>query len=493
MSLLDEMKAAGIKPAGNQQNNYSSLPSNNTILEQMQAAGIKPERQLQSSQPPQPKQDGFFKGLIKSATKTVLEPTASVVNVSNAVDSLIKGGFSQDAVNQAGRDLRQTYNLPFFGETKPAFTGDESIGESFKKQAGYGAEIASYLVGGKGAGSLIKNSGESLVKQGVKQGAKFGALTGALSEGGKAAEQNKSGWDIAGNAIGGGVGGAFLGGALGGVSPFLGKLINKVKNPVAAQEQKALSETMDIIKPQLSAKEKQAALNAGRGQTTGLLKTTEIAPSNRDFEIADTVKNVVSKKKSNVANIDALHSEIKKDADTVIQGLKEHNSIYNKNQVQAALNKVKQSDESMMTFAGDDAAERAYDGAVGVFMKILDRKPKNLAGMLEARKEFDDLARRTISGVFEKENPRSIAVRDVRRMANEFISSKLPEGHPFKELLNRQSTMFDAIDNISKKTTGDVGKNMLQIFAKKHPTITKAAKIVGTLGAGGALGKKIFE
>lgn len=441
-----------------------------------------------SSSSQQPPQEGFVKGLVKSIAKPFLEPTAAAVNAVNAIGSLTKGGFSQQAANQANQNLHTTYNLPFFGEVKPAFTGEESLPESFKKQAGYGAEIASNIVGGEGVGAAGKEFGKQLIKQGIRQGVKYGALTGGLGEFGRSLQDNQGALETAKRTGEGILGGGVVGGALGGVSPLISGAINKIKNPVLNQGQKGVSEALEVIRPQLNKKETQAALQAGRGKISGLFRTNEITPSSRDYDIAQAVEGIVSKKNTTPANINLLHNEIEKDANQVIEGLKQNNAIFNKNQIRSALNAAKQSEDRMLTLAGDEAAEKAYNGAIDVFMKVLDRKPKTLSGLLEARKEFDTILRR--AGAFAKDNPKSIAAKDIRQIANNFIDSKLPEGHPFKDLLNRQNLMYEAIENISEKGTRDVGKNALQRLKTKYPNAVKAA---GYVAGGGILGKVLSE
>jgi hypothetical protein len=103
------------------QPNNPPMPSysqkSNSLLDIAQASGIKPAGKPQAniSQQPQQEQDGFLKSLVKGAAKPFLEVGSTVNNVGNAIGSLVKGGFNQDAVNQANKDLHQTYNLPFFG------------------------------------------------------------------------------------------------------------------------------------------------------------------------------------------------------------------------------------------------------------------------------------------------------------------------------------------------------------------------------------------
>jgi hypothetical protein len=239
----------------------------------------------------------------------------------------------------------------------------------------------------------------------------------------------------------------------------------------------------------LNTAQRRIALKAGRGETKGLLKTTEITPSQRDYELAETVKDIVSSKKTNTANIYNLRSEIDKSANEVITGLRKNDAIYNNNQIKSILNQAKNSEDRQLTLAGDEAAIKAYDGAISVFMKILDRKPKTLSGLLDARKEFDQVAKRSIKNVFEKDNIKSLAVQDIRRTANEFIAAKLPVGHPFLNLLKKQNLMYEAIENISKSTSKDVGTNLIQrglSTIKKNPLVSTAA----ALGAGYVAAKR---
>lgn len=308
MSLLDEMRAAGIKPAAPPQQLQTS---NGSLLEQMRAAGIQPERALAPQ--PQPKQDGFFKGLIKGAAKPFLEPVASAVNVGSAIGSLVKGGFKQDAVDQASQDLRQTYDLPFFGETKPAFTGDESIGGSFRKQAGYGADIASNFIPVGKAGSvakdMIKTVGKDVAKKTagqitkntLKTSGQF-AIAGALGNAGSQLQDKDlkdfSGLETVGSSALSGLVPLTLGSArLAGRGSS--NLVKGVKNTVAPDVEAALTKA---IKPRSN--------NFGFNQAlkTALPDIQETAEQvGRNIENVDHLDEVVTQAKKRVwANYENL-------------------------------------------------------------------------------------------------------------------------------------------------------------------------------------------
>lgn len=121
-----------------------------------------PENQIGGSE----KSDGFFKGLAKSIVKPFAETATAGYNALSATGNLLSGD-----VEGANKALETKRDLPFMGETKPAFTGQEGFGEGVKKMAGYGAEMASTIapIGeiGLGAKALAKGAGRMALQAGV--------------------------------------------------------------------------------------------------------------------------------------------------------------------------------------------------------------------------------------------------------------------------------------------------------------------------------------
>src|SRR3990167_3870549 len=87
------------------------------------------------------KQPGFLASVAKSIIKPFAEVGTSVLNVGESVVDLARGD-----VAGASEALKKERNVPLLGETKPAFTGEETTGEATKKMLGYGAEIGSWFV-----------------------------------------------------------------------------------------------------------------------------------------------------------------------------------------------------------------------------------------------------------------------------------------------------------------------------------------------------------
>ncbi len=148
-----------------------------------------------------------------------------------------------------------------------------------------------------------------------------------------------------------------------------------------------------------------------------------------------------------------------------------------------------------MSLAGDEAADKAYDGMLDVFMNVADKHPKNLAGLLGARKEFDQVAEAGLKGAFDEGTvtAKKQALRDIRREANNFIADQLPAGDAMRGVLHRQNLMYEAVDNMSDKIAPKIGTNAIQRVEKiirKHPVIsTTAAAAGGAAALKGVLGK----
>jgi len=123
-------------------------------------------------------------------------------------------------------------------------------------------------------------------------------------------------------------------------------------------------------------------------------------------------------------------------------------------------------------------------------MNILDKKPNKLSSVLEARKEFDALMKYKNRKVFDRAGAViDQARKDVRDLANEFVSESLPEGNEFKLLLKKQTNLYRAAERIAKNNP-EVGKSTIEKagdFIRKHPYISTG--VAGTLGYEG--GRKI--
>jgi len=429
----------------------------------------------------------------KSIAKPFAETGTSIYNVGSSIGKLAQGDLAG-----ADAELQKSRNIPLLGETKPAMTGQESFGEGVKKMAGYGAEMASTIAPvGEGA-ALVKGVGKQALKPIVKEGAKIGFATGFGQGAGKELEEGKSLGEATVSGLKEGVVGAALGaggGALAKKASNVSKVVtNKVKNiseKIKIPGKKSMDDVLDLTMPQLSKGEKATAIAKGRGVEGGFFKGSKLTPETRDLERAEVVKDLINPKAGIIDNVGVLKKEITGKAQQVIDNLKEHNAIFNKNQLSSKLKGI----EKPLSLSADTKLNTMYDMAQQKFMKFVDAEPKNLGGLLKARKNFDEWVTEQVPKVWEDQasKPLHDALRKMRTTANDFIAEKLPEGVPFKDLLRQQNLMYEAIDNMSEKAAGNLGKNKIfqtvKDLERKYPLMSKIVKY----GGGGTIAAKVLN
>lgn len=146
----------------------------------------------------------FAKEIVRGAAQPIAEVATTGLNLKDAAVNVLNGD-----VQAAGQSLNQTRDIPFLGNTKPAFNGNETFGQGVKKMAGYGLEIGSNFipVGGAArgaeaiAGAVAKNAakktaGEIAIRT-LKDAGQF-ALSGA---GGELGSQMAKGQSLDGRKI----------------------------------------------------------------------------------------------------------------------------------------------------------------------------------------------------------------------------------------------------------------------------------------------------
>lgn len=142
---------------------YKLIPASNSAQNGNSLRGSALLDSLDTNSPSEEsKPDGFLKGLAKGIAKPFVEIGTSAYNVGSSVGKLVQGD-----VQGASEAIGQSRNIPFFGETKPAFTGQETTGGALKKMAGYGTEIASTIAPMGEIGVGTKALGKTALKYGT--------------------------------------------------------------------------------------------------------------------------------------------------------------------------------------------------------------------------------------------------------------------------------------------------------------------------------------
>lgn len=381
-------------------------------------------------------------------------------------------------------------NVPLLGEVKglSAVPGQsEEYGTQTPGQTlGQAAEIGANLIGAGAAKGVAKQAAKGAIKQAIGTGALEGAVTGGLSGLGTSLEDQESGREtgkniLKGIATGGLVGGAA--GALGGALSKTGRESIKASR-AASKLKKAEKDVLSIVSPELNKAEKATAIASGRGTESGLFKGSKLLPTDREKEMSQALIDVIKPKKDLVSNVNATREAIGKEADEVIESLKDAQVSYSPESFKSSLGEI----EKPITLSGDDRLNKMYDLATDKFMKFIDKNDKDLSGLLKSRKEFDSWLEKQLPKVWEDTSVRPLhqALRDVRGAANEFIASRLPNGSPFLKSLRKQNLMYEAIDNMSDKAAKEFEGGTLirkvKAFGKKHPIASTA--ITSAVGSG---------
>lgn len=252
MSLLDEMRAAGIKPANPPQNNAQVRypPVQKTLLQQMQEAGIKPANPPQTSEIKRPPQDSSFldkttnflfndipTGVVKGAASTIKGAANLGGKIFSPIDRLIPGMDTTNAADKLQSVAEDKLGVEQGSLLKPSNLGQkigfggEQIGEFFIPGG-----IAS-KVGKAVEGARILEKAPKVIQKAVPFLTKMG--TEGLLSAGQTALQEGDVNGKSGTAFVAGAATPIISGAVSKVSKFLPEnMWSKVLNRTAKQIEK---------------------------------------------------------------------------------------------------------------------------------------------------------------------------------------------------------------------------------------------------------------
>lgn len=362
---------------------------------------------------------------------------------------------------------------------------------SNKEVLGSAARLAGTMAGGAIASKAASLTGAdkaatflSGATRGAAAGAGAGAVEGAIQGAGLAAEADRPTEELLYGGLLGAVGGAVTGGVIGGV-------LGSVTGAVRGSKIKKAEFAQDLVSPKMSVKDRAEAIRQGRLQDPTFFGKAEIQYSKRDQQLAESVQDVVSRKATVGENVDAIRNKISV-TNTGVKSYIEDNKVpFNTNQLRSKLESGK--DDLSLIFASDKSAERTYDAVAEAFMDNVSKK--DTAGLFEARQSFDQIP--AIKKLLESdrlgENARKEIVLAVRGAANDYISTQLPKGNPYKQTLLTEHHMLEALGNLADKSATIVGKNKLQMLTQEYPILKAvagglaAALGLGAVGVGGSV------
>lgn len=453
----------------------------NTSLEQLQAGTQQPQ-----SQPSKP---GFMSGALNGGIgeaapaigKAAISFGQGIANDTNAHAANIVQDLSGKPSFTGALDV--TGNIAgevgdFFGEGLKAIT-PQPIKDALSK-------TAQSVAGTPGAQEMIKAwNGFQTQHPDVAKNIGNVVNIAALFGGGEAAKGAQAGAEAAGGAIKSGL--ETAGGAIKQTAQSLAE--NAGRNAAEKLATSKDSFIKDLITPQMTAKDLTGAIKTGKvAEGGGLTGTRDITKAIPGFDkVSQAVKEVpgISPKNTLLENANAIHDHI----GTVAEDLKSQlsNSTFkgfSPTQFDGYMSKVKQSLAENPLITGD--AEKSADKILTKFNSLVSDKGYTPNGLLDARKALDTwMSAQKGSSVFDpaKESAISTALRAIRQGGNDFLSKLAPDV-PVKDMLAKQSNLYDAIENIAPKAAKE-GATGLKQWIKAHPKLIKGLEYgAGAIGAG---------
>lgn len=372
--------------------------------------------------------------------------------------------------------------------TQEMFTGNV-INKTGGQVAGESLGLLTDVVGADGFGGAAEDVAKGTVKAAVKEGAATGAAYGgggALSD---SLEKKQTPLKTAintaeGTAIGAGLG-AFLGGGTAKLKDIIAPTAESITNKAAANEKKI----MDFVEPTLTKGKAADAIAAGQGT---IKKGTIFDKVGLKFpNLEKAVKQVgdfIDTTKTKTENIINLRNGISDEAEKLKTNIAASDHPITFKELNSHLKNV----DLPISFKNDKVQNKTLGDITTAFMKFAKESGGKVSGLLDARKNFDQLVDENFPKLYEDGKPTTAyyAVTKVRNAINDFIEKELPDGFGYKESLRKQSAMYNVIDAMKADAGAEVdnitnkGIRAVRAFAKKNPIATK----VGGSAAGTLLG-----
>ncbi len=281
----------------------------------------------------------------------------------------------------------------------------------------------------------------------------------------------------------------------------------KVKTPPtragvigARLEERAVTQVLEkrgtfierLVRPEPTKAVREAEVR--RTAERGIFKTKEVAPSKTEVAIANEVAKIegVTSSKTLQGNYNAINKENVTLAKQLEADILKNDFVYPKKQLLAELNNTKARLAENPLIVGD--AEKVASKLLDKFEKFIQAETGKGSGILSARKKFDAWVKNQKgTNVFDpkNENALSIALREIRKTANDFLE-KNAVNVEVKNSLKKQSTLFRALDNITPKAATEganiairAWQNVLQVlpFRGEFNQIMAVLFGLGGLGA----------
>jgi len=288
-------------------------------------------------------------------------------------------------------------------------------------------------------------------------------------------------------------------GGLAGGAPAVQKTGEIIQSIPSKLKERAIQKTSnfidDLITPELTKKATETAIKTGKvienRALTGVRNIQEAVPGfDRIKEAVSSVKGL-SKKNTLLQNSNLIHDEISNTAEVLKSQLKDK-GFFSPSEFNGYMKTIKSELKDNPLIVGD--AEKVAEKISNKFSALVKENGYTPEGLLNARKQLDSwMASQKGSAIFDpsKEGAVSVALRAIRQGGNDFLAQRVPDV-AVKDLLAKQSNLYQAVDTIAKKAASE-GGSKLQRFIKSNPGKVKALKTGATLVGGGLIAEQVFK
>lgn len=360
--------------------------------------------------------------------------------------------------------------------------------------------------GGYGLASDIVGEGIKSVGTGIKNITPDSVINAGADVGNYLGDTDTAAWLVdKAKAIGEGYNNLIGGTPIGDLADSAANVINVVGTGKASNEageligkggksltQKALERELadkkafvkDLNMPKQTPKVANETLS--NSTTSGLNETPNYIPSKYEQSVIDTVATLPVKKGNNLlSNYNIIKNANIAEAESLKASLANNKVVIPQEFIDKSLSRAYTNLADNMYIVGDGKV--AADNVLQAANKIIQNNPKTAAGLLQSRKELDELVtRQRGEKAFNPslDSPVSMAVKEVRQSINDMIAKVAPESE-VKSSLQKQNHMFTAMDNIKTKLASTPITKIDRLKASVEGVLpTTLAGKAAVLGAG---------
>jgi len=248
----------------------------------------------------------------------------------------------------------------------------------------------------------------------------------------------------------------------------------------------------DLVGPIKTKAVKEAEVARTTETGIGPFKKSVITPTSAEARAAEEVSKIPNVKEGNTYQQNYNHiseanlAEAKKlEADIIANDF-----VIPKREVLSRMQAAKDTLSKSPVIVGD--AEKTADKLIAGASEIIARNEGKGSGLLKAKKEYDQWVLSQKPKAFDgaTENAFTLANREIRNVFKDILDTNAPNAQ-VKTSLAKQSSLYEAMDNIAPKAAQEADTAIMRAFQKiseKLGTKNRAVQILAAAAGIGGLG-----